>query len=182
MIYEYFYSILVPESNGKKNLDETYTKKYEKHVACSYGYKLLCIDDKFSKPFKLYLGKDAIYNVINSMIEESKYCGDVMKKNLNKKLVMTKKDNEDFKNSTKCWICNNIYDDGNVKVRNYCHVTGKYRGFAHRDCNINIKLNHKIHIVFHNLKNYDFHFITQATQIQFKSECHTKWIRKIHEF
>ena len=25
----------------------------------------------------------------------------------------------------------------------------------HRDCNINIKLNHKIYIVFHNLKNYD---------------------------
>ena len=30
-----------------------------------------------------------------------------------------------------------------------------YRGSAHRDCNINLKLNHKIPIVFHNLKNYD---------------------------
>ena len=33
-----------------------------------------------------------------------------------------------------------------------CHTTEKYRGFAHRDCNINVKLNHKIPIVFHNLK------------------------------
>ena len=28
-----------------------------------------------------------------------------------------------------------------------------------RDCNINIKLNHKILIKFHNLKNYDSHLI-----------------------
>ena len=43
------------------------------------------------------------------MIEESKYCSEVMKKHFNKELVMTKEDNEDFKNSTKCWICDNDY-------------------------------------------------------------------------
>ena len=41
------------------------------------------------------------------MIEESKYCNDVMKKHFKKELVMTKKDNEDFENSTKCQICDN---------------------------------------------------------------------------
>ena len=41
---------------------------------------------------------------INSMIEENKYCSDVMKKKFNKELVMTNEDNENFKNSTKCWI------------------------------------------------------------------------------
>ena len=44
---------------------------------------------------------------------------------------------------TKCWICDNDYTDGDVKVRDYCHLTEKYRGSAHRDCNINFKLNHK---------------------------------------
>ena len=29
-----------------------YTNKYQKHIVCSYGYKLICVDDKFSKPFK----------------------------------------------------------------------------------------------------------------------------------
>ena len=52
-------------------------------VACSYGYKLVCVDDKFSKPFKSYLGKDAVYNFINSIIEESKYyCMFILTKNL----------------------------------------------------------------------------------------------------
>ena len=54
--------------------------KYQKHVACIYGYKLVCVDDKFSKPFRSYLGEDSVYNFINDMIEESKYCIEVMKK------------------------------------------------------------------------------------------------------
>ena len=43
------------------------------------------------------------------MIEERKYFCDLTKKHFNKELVMTKKDNEDFENSTKRWICDNDY-------------------------------------------------------------------------
>ena len=86
-------------------------------------------------PFKRYLDKDAVYDFINSMIEDSKYFGEVMKKHINKELVITKKDNEDFKNSTKCWICDNGFVDNDVKVRNHCHITGKYNS-ADRDFNM----------------------------------------------
>ena len=71
MIYADFQSILVPDDNGKQNPNESHTNKYKKYVACSYGYKLVCADDKFSKPFKLYLGKDAVYNFISSMVKGS---------------------------------------------------------------------------------------------------------------
>ena len=97
-------SILLPEDNGKQNPNESYTNKYQKHINCSYGYKLVCVDDKFSQPFKSYLGEDAVSNFVSTMIEESKYCSDVMKKHFNKELVITREDNEDFENSTKCWI------------------------------------------------------------------------------
>ena len=60
------------------------------------------------------------------MIEENKYFGEVLKEQFNKELVMTRKDNEDFKNSPKCWICDNTYVDGDVKVRDHCHITRKY--------------------------------------------------------
>ena len=76
-----------------------------------------------AKPFKTYLGKDAVYNFMNSMIEENKYYSEVMKKSFKKKLVMNKEDNEDFKNPTKCWICENDYVDNDVKVRDHCHTT-----------------------------------------------------------
>ena len=49
MICPDFESILVPEYNGKRNTVESYTNKYQKHVACSYGYYLICVDDKFGK-------------------------------------------------------------------------------------------------------------------------------------
>ena len=162
MIYVDFENILVPEDNKKQNINESYTNKYQNHVACSYGFKLVCVDDKFSKPFKSYLDEDAIYSFITSKIEESKYCSHVMNKHFNKELLMTEKDNEDFKNSTKRWIYYNDYVDGDVKVRDNCHITGKYRGSEHRNCNINVKLNHKTPVVFHNLeKKCDSHLLTQ---------------------
>ena len=72
-----------------------------------------------------------------------------MKKHFNKELVITQKDSEDFENSTKCWICYHVYIEGDVKVRDCCHITEKYRGSAYRDYKIIVKLNHKIPILFH---------------------------------
>ena len=91
--------------------------------------------------------------------KKSEYCSGVMKNYFDKDLLVTKEDNEYFKNSTKCWICNNDYVDNDVKVRDHSDITRKYRGSAHRDCNISIKLNHNIPVVFNNLKNYDSHLI-----------------------
>ena len=60
IIYADFDHVLVLENTAKQNPHELYTNKYQKHVTCSYGYKLVCIDDKFSKPFKSYLGEDVV--------------------------------------------------------------------------------------------------------------------------
>ena len=68
MIYADFKSILVPEDNEKQNLNESCTHKYQKYGTCSYSCKLDCVDDKFIKPFKSHLGKDGVYNFINSLI------------------------------------------------------------------------------------------------------------------
>ena len=71
MIYADFESFLAPEDNGKQNPNESYTEKYQKYVACSYGYKLVCFDDNFSQPFRSYLCEDVVYNFISSMTGES---------------------------------------------------------------------------------------------------------------
>ena len=71
---------------------------------------------------------------------------------------MTKKDNKDFENSAIYWSCNNVYVDADVKVRDHCHIAG---GSTQKDCNINVKSNYKIPVVFCNLKNYDSHLIMQ---------------------
>ena len=86
IIYADFRSILVPEDNGNHNPKNSYTNKYQNHIGCSYGYKLVCVDDKFSKPFKLCLGKDTVYIFINVIIEESRNCCEMMKNILAKNL------------------------------------------------------------------------------------------------
>ena len=49
--YANFESILVPEDDRKQSSNESYTNKYQKHFGSSYGYKLVYVDYKFSKPF-----------------------------------------------------------------------------------------------------------------------------------
>ena len=50
------------------------------------------------------------------------------------------------------------------KVRDHDHVTGKYRGAAHKWCNIRLRRTCKIPIFFHNFRGYDSHFIAMATK------------------
>ena len=72
---------------------------------------------------------------------------------------MTEKDDEDFGDSSKSWIYENVYVCGDVQVRDHCHITRKQRCPFHRVWNIKVKLNYKFPVVLYNLKNNDSHLI-----------------------
>ena len=72
---------------------------------------------------------------------------------------MNEEDEHLFQQSNSCWICNKLIDNDEEKVRDHCHVTGKFRGAAQWICNINLQLNKKIPEIFHNLRGYDNHLI-----------------------
>ena len=74
-----------------------------------------------------------------------------MKKHFNKNLIMSEEE-EQFQSSNTCWICEKLIDDDDEKVRDHCHVTGKFRGTAHWSCSINLQLNKKVPVIFHNLR------------------------------
>ena len=59
-----------------------------------------------------------------------------MRKHFNRNLIMTKEENEQFQSNNICWICEKLIDD--EKVRDHCHMTGKFRGAAHWSCSINL--------------------------------------------
>ena len=82
-----------------------------------------------------------------------------MKKHFNKDLIMSEEEEHLFQQSNSCWICKKLIDNDDEKVRDHCHVTGKFRGAAHWSCNINLQLTKKVPVIFHNLKGYDIHLI-----------------------
>ena len=66
---------------------------------------------------------------------------------------------EQFQSSNTCWICEKLIDDDDEKVRDHCHVTGKFRCAVQWICNINLQLTKKVPVVFHNLRGYGSHLI-----------------------
>ena len=79
-----------------------------------------------------------------------------------KEIIMTANAWRDFKTADKCYICGEKYKEGDKRVRDHCHFTGKYRGSAHDDCNLRFSLRYyPIPVFLHNLKNYDAHLIIE---------------------
>ena len=129
--------------------------KYQNYILCSLFYKLVCVDNKFSKPIVLYRGENAAYKFIEAIFEENEYCKKVTKKHFKKNSILTEKEEENFRSSNKCEICKKLIEDENV--RDHCVIAGKYRGIVHWKCNVNLKLTKKVPLIFHNLKGYDSH-------------------------
>ena len=166
----YFKQIPVPfkiyadfECNFKKVKcnEGSYTEKYEHHIPSSFGYNVFSIDDRFTKPTIIYRGKNAAYEFIKAILEEYEYCKKIMEEYFNKNLIMGEEQEHLFQKSNGCWICkkfinNNNNNNNEEKVRDHCHVTGKFRGATHQKCNANLKLTKKVPVTFHNLRDYDF--------------------------
>ena len=151
------------EMKNEKN--KRHTEAYQTHEDCGYGYKVVCCyDDKYSKHTRIHRGENAVYKFMEKMLEEVEYCKAVIKKRFNKPLVMTEVDEQHFKTMDGCHICGEKYTDKDVRVRDHCHITGKFRGSAHQECNLKLRIKPediKIPVIFHNLCGYDSHFIMQ---------------------
>ena len=60
----------------------------------------------------------------------------MIEKHFNKNLVISAEDEQRFQSSNKRWICDKLFDVVGNKVRDSCHISGKYRSSAHCSCNI----------------------------------------------
>ena len=102
-------------------------------------------------------------------------------KNTKKDIIMTQEDEEDYKNSNICRFCEkNIKSD---KVRDHCHLTGKYKGPARNVCSINVRQadSNFIPFVFHNFSNYDCHMFFKRLADLRKAKVKFKIIPKTNE-
>ena len=92
----YFKQIPVPfkiyadfECNLKsvESYEGSYSKKYQDHIPCSFAYKLVCVDDKFTKPIVVFRGENGAYEFVKAILKEYGHCKKVTKKHFNKNLI-----------------------------------------------------------------------------------------------
>ena len=122
--------------------------KYQEYIPNSIGAKLVYTDDRFTLTSIIFKGKDCINIFITWVLHKQKWTQQISKQYFNKRLIMTKEDEEIHNNSHKRWIWKQELNMD--KVREHCHVTDSFRGSAHNKCNI-----YDGHIILKELNNFD---------------------------
>lgn len=87
-----------------------------------------------------YRGHDAVDKFIDHMIKLEDELLGVLRES--KPMDLSEDETKAFQEATKCHICNK--ECGEDTVRDHCYVTGKFRGAAHSNCNLNFRLRERI--------------------------------------
>ena len=154
LVYADFESFIKPLDTCELNPEGSYTKQYQKHEPSSFCYYIKCFDNEVYEPKLVsYTGEDAAQKFVEMLEEDIKIIANIPEK----KMIFGKEEKERFHKETKCWMCNEEFNDKDVKVRDHCHFTGRYRGAAHNKCNLNYRKPNFTPVVFHNLSGYDSH-------------------------
>ena len=139
------------------------TKKIQEHIPCSFAYMKVRYDGQ-SYPEKIYVGQNAAQRFIIEITREAMAIREEYKQP--KPIIPLLPEEEEIHNSAEhCWVCEKEFGRPEEKVRDHCHITGKYRGAAHNACNIQLQIKvgqMHIPVIFHNLSGYDSHMIMQG--------------------
>ncbi|XP_022777903.1 uncharacterized protein LOC111319374 [Stylophora pistillata] len=162
VIYADFESLIKPLDSAKPNPKECYTEKKQQHKPVSFCYYIKCsFDDRYSKLVE-YTAKSEDEDVAQKFVEMLEVeVKDIYKNHPPKKMIFTDSDVEKFENAMCCWLCREDFKEGEDKVRDHCHYTGKFRGAAHNSCNLKFRRPKFTPVVFHNLANYDAHLFVR---------------------
>ena len=92
---------------------------------------------------KIYRGEDSINKFMKQMLLVVQYRQEIISTNFKKPLNMTYEEEQMFKTAVECHICGQHYKETDIRVRDHCHITGQYRGLAHQDCDLKLRINPK---------------------------------------
>lgn len=165
VLYADFESILKPEINeedSNDNLDplsRSMIRKVNSHQVSGFSYTLIRLDGKVVK-HRIYRGLDCIDIFLNeigkiqSIIQAIYSC--------NTPITWSPQIDLDLEVKNECFICDKPFTPTDGHVIDHCHLTGNYRGLAHRGCNLNYQQSCKLPVIIHNFRNYDSHLIIRG--------------------
>ena len=178
----------------QKEIISNKTKILFKHEPCSVGYYLI---SPWQTGYKSYTGSDCDINFVQDIFEIEKKASEYFDTSID--LKMTPENKIDFQNSKVCWLCDKKFEvclnQENCKqkkceckkVRDHDHLSGKFRGAAHKICSLNVQQDKSnfVPVLFHNFSGYDCHLIfekciSKAFELGFQKH-HIKIIPKTIE-
>ena len=159
VVYADFESIVKPinsnEPSGSwRDEKRSFRDQYQKHMPCRFSYKIVCFDDKIWSQdpvvFRAENGDEDVGQIFVEMLERD--LRKIHKEfDFAKKMIFKRENRKEFEKAENCWICGlSLKKDGVVDgVREHCHFTGKYRGAAHRSCNLQSRKPKFTTVIFH---------------------------------
>ena len=163
VVYADFESFTEKINTSQPNPETSYTNQYQKHTPSGFCYYIRCFDDEiFSQESVIYTKQREDEDVAQLFVDKlEQNIKDIYNKfKFHKKMIFTKKDSKLFDNTKHCHICKMEFVDHNEdykKVRDHCHLSGKFRGAAHNKCKLQYKIPKFFPVIFHNLSGYDSH-------------------------
>lgn len=148
-IYADFECLLCPNNDHRRT---------HKHVPYSVGYYFKCSYDNELSYYRSFRGVNCVQWFVQELqqlaedIETVHWCPVPMDKLSGEQYSL-------YYRATKCHICERPI--GQDRVRDHCHLTGKFRGAAHAQCNLDYQITKTIPTIFHNLSGYDGHLLVE---------------------
>lgn len=177
IIYADFESLQMPIVGCQNSPKKSSTSKITEHTPCGFAYKVVGLTPETSKNPVVYRGADAADKFVDYMVKEQEEIEQKLRRC--KPVNMMRGDWKSYKKATQCHICLNELRDDSIRVIEHCHITGKFRGAAHKECNINFKFTGRIPVVFHNLRGYDHASYWKGPQ---KTNVHTQQHGEVYFF
>ena len=139
------------------------TAQYRHHTPSGFCYTITCMDDSIYEPKTvLYTmkndGEDVGRKFVESLESDLKDVHDVLTTEV--PIQVTDDEETSFNAARECYPCG--LELGDDRVRDHCHLTGKYRGAAHSKCNLKMKIPMFVPVLFHNLEGYDSHLFVKS--------------------
>ncbi|XP_018404145.1 PREDICTED: uncharacterized protein LOC108780826 [Cyphomyrmex costatus] len=130
---------------------------YQQHEVFSIGYYVRCSYDDALSTYRFRRDNDCVSWFARQLEDLAHRAKTVI--SASRPMDFTRDDWQKFNSATHCHICERPFAPCDEQARDHCHCTGRYRGPAHKGCNINYTYSFYILVVFHNLLGYDAHFL-----------------------
>ena len=163
---------VIEKINGSKNNPEnSSTTKLSRHIPSNFSMSTTPSFRIIENKYVLYRGKDRVKKFCEFLREHAMKIINFKNKKMK---LSTKEQQESYENAKICYNFKEKFENKYLRDKKYRkvrdHCKREYRGSAHSICNSKYSVPNEIPIVFHNVPNYDYHFVKKELALQFKKQ------------